>query len=871
MPSRRVGLSSQTHAPHATHDHRERFSAALARVRLATQRPLVLPEPVSVPPDRSDGWLMQNRQSGLRSGPVDRACIFRDHPLQKIKTIRGAFQVDSQDARQVASLRRLAMSPLDARGAMPRSGEPVRLWPTVMPVAAVSDDAPPPERIGPYRLGELLGKGGMGRVYRAERADGLFEQSIAIKLMRQTRMPAQVAEQFARERQILARLQHRNIAQLFDGGISPEGLSYFAMELVEGRPISQYAVAERLPVRPLLLLFRQVCSAVQYAHAHLVVHADIKPNNIIVTADGTAKLLDFGVACIIADVGDPAAAPSGSLGITHYYASPARRRGEVPSTIDDVYSLGVLLRELLKSFQGVSAELRSICARACAEDPSQRYASVDALKEDIERWMNGFPVHAHGTAWPYVASKFLARHRLAAGAAAAGVLLLLGAASALAVLYMRTERAKTQAEQRFNDVRALSRYVLFDVYDRLESVPRALTLRRDIAAKGQRYLDDLAQDPNAPPDVRLEMIEGLRRLALVQGDAGSASLAQGSVARTNLARAEAIARVLPQDARYARERALALTRIFIARARMSMAMELDLPAARRSLDDAEKMLATVTGANPQDSEAQGLALDLAVERAAYLQWDARYDESIKVARHALKRERQEPAETPASRRAAVRRHARLLDILAESMYYAGDRVGAEAPYREQYRLLRGLAEEEPQNLRAARAFMRAGWALGSTLLDLGKARTVEAERILSESYALAGHLRLLEPDDKDLIRMESISAASEAQALALLGKADQGLPILEQAVGARRLLWKEAPEDWAVARDYAVSLKELGDTRMLAHQPVSACANYLESLDVFARMRAAGRVPKLDEDYTLKPLNESVTRICGEPVASASR
>jgi hypothetical protein len=303
---------------------------------------------------------------------------------------------------------------------------------------------------------------------------------------------------------------------------------------------------------------------------------------------------------------------------------------------------------------------------------------------------------------------------------------------------------------------------------------------------------------------------------------------------------------------------------------MSMATELDLAAAARSLDDAEKALASVTGTNPQDAEAQGLALDLAVERAAHLQWGAKYDESIKVARQALRRERHEPAETPVARRAAVRRHARLLDILAESMYYAGDRVGAEAPYREQYRLLRGLAEEEPQNLRAARAFMRAGWALGSTLLELGKERAREAERLLSESHALAGRLRVLEPDDKDLIRMESVSAASEAQALAALGKAEQGLPILEQAVGARRLLWKEAPQDWAVARDYAVSLKELGDTRLLAHQPVSACANYRESLNVFARMRAAGRVPKLDEDYTLKPLNESVARTCNGPVASAS-
>lgn len=300
-------------------------------------------------------------------------------------------------------------------------------------LSASSDDAPPP-RVGPYRLGELLGKGGMGRVYRAERADGTFEHAIAIKLMRRPRMPLQVAEQFARERQILARLQHRNIAHLHDGGVTPEGLSYFVMELVEGQPISQYAAEQRLGLQPLLMLFLQVCAAVAYAHTRLVAHADIKPNNILVTRDGTAKLLDFGVAHVIGDVGDPTLAPSGSLGITRYYASPARRSGETPSTIDDVYSLGVLLNELLKGFRSVSPELRSICKRAAADDPAARYASVDALKEDIERWLDELPVHAHGASWGYIARKFLARNRVAVSSAVAAFLMLVGAATAFAIL-----------------------------------------------------------------------------------------------------------------------------------------------------------------------------------------------------------------------------------------------------------------------------------------------------------------------------------------------------------------------------------------------------------------------------------------------------
>jgi len=733
--------------------------------------------------------------------------------------------------------------------------------PTEMPVTAHPDDAPPPERIGPYRLGALLGQGGMGRVYRAERADGVFEQTIAIKLMRRTRMPLRIAEQFGRERQILARLQHRNIAHLYDGGVTPEGLSYFVMELVEGRPISQYAAEEQLALKPTLMLFRQVCAAVQHAHANLVVHADIKPNNILVTNDGTAKLLDFGVARVIEDVGDPTAAPSGSLGITQYYASPARRRGEAPSTIDDVYSLGVLLNELLKRFIQPPIELRSICKRAAADDPAVRYASVDALKEDIERWLAGLPVQAHGTAWSYIVRKFLARHRFAVSSAAVVVLMLAAGATALAILYVRAEHAKTQAEQRFKDVRELSRYVLFDVYDRLESIPRALTLRRDIAVKGQRYLDELANVPDAPLDVRLEVVEGLRRLAQVQGEPGSASLAQVPLALANLARAEKMARALPDDARWSRDRSLALARINLVRTRISMSQELNLQEARRALDETQRLLAPWVVA--EDTAAEALATDLAVERAANLQWDGKYAESIAVARAGLKAEKIPVDAPPPERRAASRRHARLLDILAESMYYAGDVVGAEAPYREQYQILQRLSEEEPLNLRAARAYMRAGWALGSTLLDLGRNRAEEAERYLASSDELARKLLVLEPDDRDLVRSRSISAAAEGQALSILGRTHEGIALLQDSVNARLQLWQASPADWAVARDYAKSLQALGDTRLRVHDVSQACGNYREAFDVFERMRNAGRLPKLDEGHTLKPLNENLSRYCG--------
>jgi eukaryotic-like serine/threonine-protein kinase len=184
-----------------------------------------------------------------------------------------------------------------------RSAEAVNeSLPTELPVSALDDNTPPPERIGPYRLTDLVGSGGMGRVYRAERADGAYERTVAIKLMRRTRMPALVEAQFARERQILAGLQHRNIAQLLDGGVTAEGHSYFVMELVSGRAITQHAAEKNLSLAATLQLFSQICTAIQFAHARLVVHADIKPSNVIVDDEGVVKLLDFGVARVLAGV-----------------------------------------------------------------------------------------------------------------------------------------------------------------------------------------------------------------------------------------------------------------------------------------------------------------------------------------------------------------------------------------------------------------------------------------------------------------------------------------------------------------------------------------------------------------------------------------
>ena len=200
-------------------------------------------------------------------------------------------------------------------------------------------------RVGVYQLMEQIGQGGMGEVYRAVRADGQYDKEVAIKFVRLGFDSSAVLERFRHERQVLASLDHPNIARLFDGGTTDDGIPYLVMELIEGTPMDQYCAAHRLSVQERLRLFLQVCSAVQYAHQHLVIHRDIKPGNILVTRDGVPKLLDFGIAKIL----DPAlnSQATGANPMTPEYASPEQIQGGAITTSTDVYSLGVVLYQVL--------------------------------------------------------------------------------------------------------------------------------------------------------------------------------------------------------------------------------------------------------------------------------------------------------------------------------------------------------------------------------------------------------------------------------------------------------------------------------------------------------------------------------------------
>jgi len=231
-------------------------------------------------------------------------------------------------------------------------------------------------RIGAYNILEEIGCGGMGEVYRASRADGQYEKEVAIKVVRGGYDTAAVLDRFRHERQILASLDHPNIARLLDGGTTEEGIPYLVMELIEGTPIDQYCTAQRLNVSERLRLFLEVCSAVQYAHQHLVIHRDIKPGNILVTKEGIPKLLDFGIAKIL----DPASGSESTISgpMTPEYASPEQIRNEPITTASDVYSLGVVLYQLVAGRSPYPTKARTAheFARAICELEPERPSTM---------------------------------------------------------------------------------------------------------------------------------------------------------------------------------------------------------------------------------------------------------------------------------------------------------------------------------------------------------------------------------------------------------------------------------------------------------------------------------------------------------------
>src|SRR5581483_6990516 len=371
---------------------------------------------------------------------------------------------------------------------------------------------------GPYRLVRLLGSGGMGSVYLAERIDGEIQQRVAVKLLRSEYCRPVWRNRFLKERQLLALLNHPSIVHMIDAGHTEEERPYLVMEYVEGLAIDVYS--ERLGLGEQLSLFLRACEGVSHAHRHLIIHRDLKPSNILVDASGQPKLLDFGIAKLLEETGE--ATQTAERLLTPNYASPEQLRGAPQSTATDVYSLGAVLYKLLtgqspresatNTAEGVDAapEIRNIPAatqlnpylpadidfilrKALREEPEERYVSVEAFAGDVRAFLNSEPVEARsGDAW-YRSRKFLRRYRIPVAAA-------LVAITGLSAGLVLANRERAIAQRRFLEVRRLANK-LFDIDGEARKFAGSTKIRQLIVDTSLEYLRRVSTDVRSDPDL----------------------------------------------------------------------------------------------------------------------------------------------------------------------------------------------------------------------------------------------------------------------------------------------------------------------------------------------------------------------------------
>ena len=447
------------------------------------------------------------------------------------------------------------------------------------------------EAVGPFRLVRPLGRGGMGEVWLAAQVDGRVEREVALKLPTLLGADGLRAERFRRERDILARLVHPNIARLYDAGAGEAGQPYLALEYVEGETLDAYVARTHPSAAARLVLFRQVLAAVAHAHRHLVVHRDLKPANILIDAEGQVKLLDFGIAKLVEgdEDGPQDLTRVGGRVLTMRYAAPEQLAGGAITTATDVYALGVVLHELLAGASpyhavregrrltdlalatddiglpsrlapALAGDLDAILLKALRRDPAQRYATIEAFDEDIRRYLEHRPVLARAGTWRYLASRFLRRHRLPI-AAAASVLAMLAVGVVMAERERRVAVAeRARAQKHFDSVRKLANTFIFDVHGELNEVPGALKARELLVKTSLEYLDALAAEAGRDPGLQFELAAAYRRIATVQGQPGASNRGDLPAAAINYGKAKelllAVDRARPTDLAALREHTL---------------------------------------------------------------------------------------------------------------------------------------------------------------------------------------------------------------------------------------------------------------------------------------------------------------------------
>jgi len=673
-------------------------------------------------------------------------------------------------------------------------------------------------RIGAYRIVRQIGRGGMGAVYLATRDDDAYRKEVALKVLKRGMDTDFFVSRFRQERQILARLDHPNIARLLDGGTTDDRLPYLVMEFVEGTPLDRYCDERRLQLPERLALFLTVCAAVEYAHQRLVVHRDLKPAHVLVTPGGVPKLLDFGIAKLLdpSEPGWDAGRTATSVRMmTPDYASPEQVRGEPATTATDVYALGVLLFQLLTGRRPyrlttgrpeelsraiceqeperpsavvshgdslrrrLSGDLDTILLKAIRKEPERRYASVEQFAADIRRHLDGLPVLARNDTWRYRAGKFVMRHRASAGAAVlVTVTLATGILATFSEAHVaRAERAR--AERRFNDVRALASSFMFEFHDAIAKLPGSTPARELVVRKALTYLDSLSREAASDASLQRELAEAYLRIGHVQGNVFWPNLGDTAGALASYRKALAIERTIlaanRADNKAWRTEAdtyRALSQVMWGSGDWAGALD----AGRKAVTIRERLAA---GPSPSP-EARAELADGFVGLGDVMRKTGDLQSAIVTYRRA-REIFASLASDPNNRR--MRRATAITDYKIGNAF---DTIGETAASIDTFRSARDacarLAAEDPSSAQAKRDLAMTTQALGAVLSDAGNpAAAIENSR---SAVAILEALAAADPDDVQLRANVAIARSDFGGTLTESGRLAEGLASSRAAIAA---------------------------------------------------------------------------------------
>lgn len=676
---------------------------------------------------------------------------------------------------------------------------------------AGAEDGEQRRRVGAYEIDRLIGRGGMGAVYVAHRADGNFEQQVAIKVLDLPLATNLLRERFRQERQILAGLNHPWIARLLDGGVTTEGEPYLVMEYVDGIPIHRFCEERRLPVPERLRLFRNVCDAVQFAHQNLVVHRDLKPDNILVTKDGTPHLLDFGIAKLLSP---SAAGPDSELtrqgfqSFTPQYASPEQVLGHPITTASDTYSLGVLLYLLLtgtlpyelKEFTTaemvrviceepprrpaatgsatvhLDPDLEAIVLKALRKEPTERYLTVAQLAADVQAYLDGRPVSARRGTFAYLASKFVRRHRIALVAAAVVCLTVLAGVAGVLWQVRVANAERRKAEARAADLRELSNSLLSELDEAIKELPGSTGVQRLLVTRVLEHLDRASKDAAGDREMQLDLVNAYTRLGNIQGNPYDQNLGDGTGAMASLDKALAVARSLtgswPAD--HDSRRAMAL--VLQSRSEVLWGME-KTPEAVASMQDAVGVL----------------------------------DKLIA-----------EPKASPVLICDAATAYGTLGDELGQpGTPSMGDLAGALAVYRKVIALDERALTLDPGFLRARRGLVINELKVGNVEIETDPAQALKDYEIAQERFDTLPEAKL---DTLPALRLHANLLRKRATALRELAQFTQAAPLFDQALNIQRKIAAQDPKDSRSQFDVYVDLTQAAYDYEYAADPAFAGA-----------------------------------------------